>query len=74
MRHLPDSTYFHSNSYIYTEVDATLKIPLRDTAQENVERLLRFVQGSLGEAEGGVRIMLANVLNLVEPAADELSS
>lgn len=41
-------------SFVYTEVDATLKIPLRATAQENVERLLRFVQYSVQEVKGGV--------------------
>lgn len=41
-------------TYIYQEVDATLKIPLRKEAKENVERLLRFVKLSLHEAKGGV--------------------
>ena len=40
--------------YIYCEVDATLKIPYRKEARENVERLLRFVKLSLHEAKGGV--------------------
>lgn len=41
-------------SFVYTEVDATLKIPLRIKAEENVERLLRFVEYSVQEAKGGV--------------------
>ena len=48
--------YFHMISFLYTEVDATVKIPLRDTAKEDVERLLRFVEGAIQEAKGGVRI------------------
>lgn len=41
-------------SFVYTEVDATLKIPLRATAKEDVERLLRFVEYSVQEVKGGV--------------------
>lgn len=40
--------------FVYTDVDATLKIPLRTTAKENVERLLRFVEYSVQEVKGGV--------------------
>lgn len=43
-----------ASSFVYTEVDATLKIPLRATAKEDVERLSRFVEYSVQEVKGGV--------------------
>ncbi|KAF8307548.1 heme peroxidase [Clavulina sp. PMI_390] len=52
-------------TYLYHEVDPTLKIPLRKEAKENVERLKRFVKLSLHEAKGGVGVtMLASVAGL----------
>lgn len=43
-------------TYVYTDVDPTLKIPYKREARQNVERLLRFIKLSLLEAKGGVRL------------------
>lgn len=41
-------------TFVYTDVDKTLKIPLRDDAKEDAERLLRFIEISVTEAKGGI--------------------
>ena len=49
-------------TYIYTDVDPTLKIPYKREARDNVERLLRFVKLSLHEAKGGVNITCSQLV------------
>ncbi|KAF8316120.1 heme peroxidase, partial [Clavulina sp. PMI_390] len=50
-------------TYIYTEPENSLKIPLKVKAAESVERLMRFIQYSVTEIKGGV---IAGILSAAE--------